>query len=372
MELLESVSVAGNDTEIQRFRESRHILPFVSDYLPDQKNLPYEERVAYYKQLKEELGLHTVRTEFRMRHMMNEDGSFNKDVVDSYRSALLAMKEANLEPPIIYLFSPPKWFTELETKNPEEFRNKFKSYAVAVKEMYKQAGFQPSYIQVMSEINLPFHTPFSLKTMGDLLDISGEVFERGKGGPKIMTTVHVSSTGESKNWKDSISRLMNAHGSKLDALGIDYYPGTYEYPAGIPIIGKKPFEAFGGKTPYEWISQQKESGILRGKDVIIAETGVPALTRESKFARFGYDRIVQSLDHFLLTQERKGIKGHEVFGAVGFFAGAEFPNVYTMVPGGLDFHPWTLLRKTKDGKWAPTNAGRRLKDLIETRLYPST
>ena len=360
------------DTSIKRYRDSRRILPFISDYLPDQRDLPFDQRVAYYKQLKEELGLHTVRTEFRMRHMMNEDGSFNKDVVDSYRSALRAMKEANLEPPIIYLFSPPKWFIELEAKNPDMLRTRFRSYVGAVRDLYKQAGCEPSYIQVMSEVNWSFHTPLSLKTLGDLFDIAGEVFERGKGGPKIMTTVHVGNTSASKNWKEFVTNFMNAHGSKLDALGFDYYPGSYEYPAGIPVIGKKPFEAFGGKTPYEWFSQQKDNGILRGKDVIIAEIGVPGLTRESKLARFGYDRIVQSLDHYLLTQERKGIKGHDIFGAVGFFAGAEFPNVYTMVPGGLDFHPWTLLRKTTEGKWAPTNAGRRLKHLIETRLYPST
>lgn len=369
MESVEQKLDTQIDTSIQRFRESRRIVPFISDYLPDQRNLPHDERVAYYKQLKEDLGIHTVRTEFRMRHMMNEDGSLNKDVVDSYRSALLAMKEANLEPPIIYLFSPPKWFVDLENNDMNKLRSRFTIFSNVVKELYKEVEFEPQYIQVMSEINLPFHTPLSLNTLGDLFEIAGEVFERGKGGPKIMTTVHVSSTGESKNWKESIIRLMNANGSKLDALGIDYYPGIYEYPAGVPIIGKKPFDAFGAQTPYEWIAQQKENGVLRGKEVIIAETGVPGITRESKLARFGYNRIVQSLDHYLLTQERKGVKGHEFIRSVGFFAGAEFPNVYTMVPGGVDFHPWTLLRKTKDGKWAPTNAGRRLKHLIETRIY---
>lgn len=357
------------DTSTQRYRESRRIVPFVSDYLPDQRDLPYDERVAYYKQLKNELGLHTVRTEFRMRHLMNEDGSINQDVSESYRSSMRAMKEASLEPPIIYLFSPPKWFIDLENKDLNKLRSRFTIFSTAVKELYKDVGFEPKYIQVMSEINLPFHTPLSLTTVGDLFAIAGEVFDRGKGGPKIMTTVHVSSTGESKNWKDSISRLMNAHGSKLDALGIDYYPGTYENPAGIPIIGKKPFDAFGAQTPYEWIAQQKENGVLRGKEVMIAETGAPGITRESRFARFGYDRIVQSLDHYLLTQERKGLKGHDVFSSVGFFAGAEFPNVYTMVPGGLDFHPWTLLRKSKENTWTPTSAGRRLKHLIETRIY---
>lgn len=374
MESVEQKFDSQIDTSIQRYRESRRIVPFISDYLPDQRNLPHDERVAYYKQLKEDLGIHTVRTEFRMRHMMNEDGSLNKDVVDSYRSALLAMKEAKLEPPIIYLFSPPKWFIELEKSNTDQLRTRFKAYAIAVKELYRQVGFQPSHIQVMSEVNLRFHTPLSFKTLGDLLDIAGEVFERGKGGPKIMTTLHVGNIdvgtmSESKNWKEFIYRFMKEHGSRIDALGVDYYPGSYEYPAGIPVIGKQPFEAFGGKTPYEWISQQKENGILQGKDIIIAEIGVPAITSESKFARFGYDRIVQSLDHFLLTQEQKGIQGHDLIRAIGFFAGAEFPNVYTMVPGGLDFHPWTLLRKTKDGKWAPTNAGRRLKHLIETRIY---
>lgn len=291
------------------------------------------------------------------------------------------MKEAGLNAPTIVLFTPADWMYKQAKTNHEQFLDLYGRYAKGVAEICRGKGVAPARVQVMNEVNTSFQTKVGFETTIALIKKTAEIFKKDFSETKIITTV---LTEPSKDWREYTTKLIKTVGDNLDGVGFDYYPGTYEYPAGIPKIGKKPYEAYAGATPYRWIADEKMHGVLKDKEVILAEIGVPALFRDSskipgfKFVgydyrqqQFGYDRILQTLDHFFLETERKGVLAHEIFSAIGFFTGGRVEGVDTKAPGGVDFFPWTLVRKNSAGVFEPTNAGRRLKDLIRTRINPS-
>lgn len=356
------------DFNVEAARLSRKIEPFISDYLPDDASFCYHDRVKYYRSLKDTLGITSVRTEFRMKDLINTDSGWNELTASRYGDSLRAMKEAGLTPPTIVLFTPADWMYAQAKTNPQQFVDLYGRFAGRVAELCQQTGVAPSRVQVMNEVNTQFQTKIGFETTIALIQKTAEIFRGDFPKTKIVTTV---LTEPDKNWRVYTTKLLKSAGDNLDGIGFDYYPGTYEYPANIPFIGKKPYEAFAGKTPYPWIASEKKHGILKEKEVIVAEIGVPALNAESKFQRFGYDRIVQTLDHFFLDLERGGVPAHEVISAIGFFQGGRVEGVDTKAPGGIDFFPWTIVRKNSSGVFEPTNAGRRLKDLIRTRINPS-
>lgn len=356
------------DFNVEAARFGRKIEPFITDYLPDDASFDYDSRVTYYRSLKDTLGIASVRTEFRMKDMINTDGGWNETTASRYNDSLRAMKEAGLDAPIIVLFTPADWMYEEAKTNPQQFVDLYGRCAEGVAELCRKTTVAPSRVQVMNEVNTQFQTKVGFETTIALIQKTAELFKKDFPETKIITTV---LTEPVKDWRKYTTMLLKSAGDNLDGIGFDYYPGSYEYPANIPFVGKKPYEAFAGKTPYSWIAEEKQHGILKGKEVMLTEIGVPALSPESKFQRFGYDRIVQTLDHLFLDLERGGVPAHEVFSAVGFFQGGNVEGVDTKAPGGLDFFPWTIVRKNKTGVFEPTNAGRRLKDLIRTRINPS-
>lgn len=353
---------------IEAARNARKIEPFITDYLPDDTSFKYEDRVNYYRSLKYKLGIASVRTELRMKDLLDKNGKWNEETASRYGDSLKVMNEAGLDAPTIVLFTPADWMYKQAKTNPEQFLDLYGRYAKGVAEICRGKGVAPARVQVMNEVNTSFQTKVGFETTIALIQKTAEIFKKDFPETKIITTV---LTEPSKDWREYTTKLLKTAGDNLDGVGFDYYPGTYEYPANIPIVGKKPYEAFAGKTPYSWIATEKQQGILKGKEVILAEIGVPALTAESKFQRFGYDRILQTLDHFFLSLERQGTPAQDVFSAVGFFQGGHVQGVDTKTLGGVDFFPWTLLRKNSAGVFEPTNAGRRLKDLIRTRINPS-
>lgn len=356
------------DFNVEAARFGRKIEPFITDYLPDDTSFGYGDRVKYYQRLKDTLGIASVRTEFRMKDMINTDGGWNETTALRYGDSLKAMKEAGLDSPTIVLFTPADWMYAQAKTNPQQFVDLYGRFAGRVAELCHQTTVAPSRVQVMNEVNTQFQTKVGFETTIALIQKTAELFKKDFPETKIITTV---LTEPVKDWREYTTKLLKSAGDNLDGIGFDYYPGSYEYPANIPVIGKKPYEAFAGKTPYPWIAAEKQQGVLKGKEVILSEIGVPALSAESKFQRFGYDRIVQTLDHFFLNLERGGVPAHEVISAIGFFQGGRVEGVDTKVPGGVDFFPWTLMRRNKNGVFEPTNAGRRLKELIRTRINPS-
>lgn len=378
------VSEIQEGFNIETARRARKIEVFVTDYLPDDPSFGYTDRVAYYRSLKKTLGISSVRTEMRPKDMLDANGEFNEETIARYGDSLRAMKEAGLSPPTLVLFTSSKEQKEIAKRNPSEFVKLYGTCAQRMASLCTETGVAPARVQVMNEVNTKFQTKVGMGMVVDLIRVTAEAFRPVFPETKIMTTI---LTAGAKDWQGFTKNLIVKADKNLDGVGFDYYPGTYEHTAGIPIIGKKPYEAFAGSTPYRWIADEKLHGALKDKEVILAEIGAPALVSEDipeapkfardmitklnydfRFQRFGYDRIVQTLDHFFLDMERKGVAAHDIFSAVGFFQGGRVQGVDTKAPWGLDFIPFTLLRKDARGQFQPTPAGLRLTELIHTRL----
>ena len=369
---------------IEAARQARRIEPFVTDYLPDDRSFTHKDRVSYYGILKDQLGITSVRTEFRMKDLLDKNGQIVEETVARYGDSLRAMKEAGLSAPTLVLFTPSNEQYDVAKADPKRFVALYGACADRIAALCQETGVAPARVQAMNEVNTAFQTKVGNDMTIELIHRTAEAFKPKFPETKIITTV---LTAGAKDWQGFTKQLLAKAGSSLDGVGFDYYPGTYENPAGIPIIGKKPYEAFAGTTPYRWIADEKLHGVLKGKDVILAEIGAPAIVPEDipdapkvardaltklgydyRHQRFGYDRIVQTLDHFFLDAERKGVAAHDIFSAIGFFQGGRVQGVDTKAPWGIDFVPFTLLRKDTNGSFQPTEAGKRLSYLIQTRL----
>jgi hypothetical protein len=388
----------------ETIRNPRKVKTFITDYSTDDLKMLPTERVSLYKMLHEEVGVQSVRWEARMSRLIKPDRTFDPKVAKTYEDSLRAMNKAGMEPSIVVLFTPEKWMIELAKTSPTEFAEMYRSYATEVREIYKRAGAKPKYVQVMNEINTGFQTKFSLDQVVEMIKITKGVFGEDSPDTKIMTTLLTDTTPSyvlsrlhlskgNDEWKVIARDLVTKAGDSLDGVGFDYYPGIYhrlafsvqrglqdayysvvkpaenpEHPV-LRVQNLKAYKSFGSTDPYEWIAGEKLNGSLKGKDIIIAETGAPGRVPDSKFQRFGYDRIIQSLSHLFSRYEAQGIAAHDLISAVGFFAGVDSHTVNTKFPLGVDFHPWTLVRKNSQGNWELTDAAKRLKGLIQSRLY---
>lgn len=366
-------------TDIERFRSERRIQPFLTDYLPDDTDMAYEDRVSYYRMVRSELGIPTIRTEFRLSRILNPDGTWNAETIAAYTDSLRAMQESGLAPPVIAVFTPSKEQYRLAESDPQAFTNLYGSCVEKTLDIARSAGIDIETIQVMNEVNTGWQTKVGQNQIIDLIRKTKDIliaspdFRR----TKVMTTLLVGSDPDAHNWQEKTRSLVEQSGAALDAIGFDYYPGTYEDPVvfstmrNAGLSTSRAFLKYGNTTPYKWIFEQKATGILSGKHVVIAETGAPAVNPDSRMQRLGYDRLIQALDHELLTYEKQGYKGHDLLSAVGFFTGGLHAGVDTKAPFKIDFLPWTLIRKDSSGEWKRTNAASRLKHLITTRLTPA-
>lgn len=229
-------------------RQARHISVFLSDYLPDAMTMKSEDRTAYYTLLKDNLGVQFVRTEFRMGQMIKPDGSFDEEVLRLYGDSLHAMKEAGLDKPAIVLFSPDKWMYKLADENPEEFFKLYQRYAEKVRDLCAKTGVQPRYMQVFNELNFPMQTSLSLEQSVRLIEISYKVFKEENPidvKPSVITTVYTNASEKlprfpfiSKgiigkipfwnDWRGFVTKLVDNVGDKLDGIGFDFYPGSWD------------------------------------------------------------------------------------------------------------------------------------------------
>ncbi len=148
---------AGNrGFNIETSRQTRKVEAFITDYLPDDKSFGIIERVFYYRILKNELGVSSVRTEFRLKDLFDRDGNINPEVASRYSDSLKAMKEAGLESPTIVLFTPAKWMYETAGKSPEKFVGLYEKCAEKVNSICLETGVAPRRVQVMNEVNTGF------------------------------------------------------------------------------------------------------------------------------------------------------------------------------------------------------------------------
>lgn len=365
---------SGIKTDAGELRLKRNIPSFVSDYLPDEKEYTPKERVAFYSKLKE-LGVTGVRTEFRMGKLMRQDGSFDPRVEKSYVESLKAMKESGLTLSALVFFSPADWMIELAKTDQTRFIEMYRSFAQKAVSMCDQAKQQPRYIQVMNEVNSSFFNKVGTEILLKMIQVTRQVYEGRTERPKIMTTIITDTVFDpGRSWQTYVEKFMLIAGDALDAVGFDYY-FFYDHPF-EPFVPQSVFDLYQDKTKvFEWLLKQKQTGVLRGKDILVAEMGMPVFQNSEinvynqKFARIGYDIYYRALDQVLLRWQRMGKKAEDLIAQVGVFCGGDHPSVQTYAPGKIDFLPWTLLRfNKKTNSWDLTEAAKRLAYLNGTRL----
>ena len=416
-------------------RTQRDIIPMGTDYLPDDPNYDFGKRVEYYKKLHSEFGLEEIRTEFRLKTLIpkSEKGKpidkiqFDQTVRKRYVESLQAMAEAGMKNPTLVLFSPDKWQVEpgAETEyTNEDVSELYRRFTEEIKQICVEASVTPKYIQVMNEINFSAQTAVPLDQVVEMIKTTNQVFAQDDSfkQTKIMTTVYSGTTREEidglidwmKNgvsnipviggafaefikkgsdalgrridasmigklldpymrWQDFVKNLVDKAGDSLQAIGFDFYPGSYNRPAislkkSSSLAKSRPYHSYGETAPYKWIAEQKLNGFLKQKDILIAETGVFAPSVSSRQQELGYLRLIQSFDHLLLHYERQGYKASDIFKSIIFFQMGEHEGVDVKAPMSLDFRPWTLLRKDKQGNWVSTKAAEVLKYLIQSRI----
>lgn len=350
--------------EAAPYRAARRIEPFITDYMSDEVGMTHAQRVAYLQMLKKETGVESIRTEIRMNKLINSDGSFNEEMRRSYKDSLVAMKETGFESPTLVLFTPAPWMKDLAKKNPTEFNILYKKYVGEVLAICKEAGVTPKYLQVMNEVNTMFQTQISSPRILDMIRSTDAILRERMPETKILTTINTDVAG----WQAYTEKLVGDAGPALAAIGFDHYP--FWHPSEWVLAGNA-FRTFRDTQIYEWIIQQKIGGVLKDKNVQLAELGMPDLPTNEDFQRRGLDRMMQTLDHLLLKYQRQGYKAEDLFSAIGFFEGGNFPSIVAKFPGRLDVTPFTLIQKNREGQWKPTFAGNRIRDFITTRINPN-
>src|SRR3989344_4266786 len=363
-------------TDAAEFRAKRRVVPFVSDYLPDELEYTLDQRLSFYTKLKE-LGVAGVRTEFRLGKLMRDDGSFDLNIEKSYRESLKAMKEAGLSLSALVLFSPAEWMVDLAQHDETAFLLVYQSFIEKAQMICDQAGLQPTFVQVMNEVNNSFFKNFEQSTIVKMIDVTHQAYSLRTDKPKIMTTIITNTAfADRSKWRKDVETLVKRAGDALEAVGFDYY-FAYDHPL-EPLMPQSVFDLYKDKKEvFEWLLEQKSTGFLRDKEVLIAEMGMPVFQKSDFpvyndwFAQIGYDLYYRAIDHVMLQWERQGGKAEDFISHVGLFCGGDHAAVQTYAPGKIDFLPWTLLHFNKETKdWDLTDAAKRLPYLNSTRLNP--
>jgi hypothetical protein len=420
-EAAEAPKLLFSSTEQDKgLRAVRTIFRGITDYLTDDVSLSHGERVDYYSKLHSDLGITLIRSEMRMDDMkegttsnISKEHISPEQIKSTYIDSLKAMKEAGIKDVAIVLFTPSERQKDLLQNNFDEFKNEYAKHTKEVLDCCLQAGVKPAYLQVMNEVNMSFQTEAKLSQIVDLVKLTKQMTKDAGIYPdtKVMTSIAVMSTTNQKNsmidtlsdfalrkssprlfeWQNDIKTLIEGCGDSLDSLGVDYYPGTYTRQAfsfGKQELTKsRPFETFGDTSPYDYIFSQKKDGFLKHTELIITETGVPTMSKDSRWGQLGMGRILQALDMELLKFQKqelstKNMDIHELESNSllrGFiaFTGGNSEEVKTKVPRmnmfgqkqfAVDFTPWTFMRKNVDGAWEMTETAKRFGQMCDSKF----
>ncbi len=387
-------------------RGERHPLIGVSDYMLDDPTKNQETLHTYYEQLHNELGINAIRTEFRMKDLIDDETQqssetrFRQNVHDRYVVGLKSMSEAGIQP-VIYLFNSAPWMYELAHTDASRFMNIYTDYVHEVLDIFHESGVTPKYLQVMSEVNWKAQTPLPLRQTIEMIKQTSEITKHSDQPKavqdiKIMTTFSINSLPFADaprssfddviepilvrsfpsftHWQEDINTVVNECGDALDCVGVDFYPGSYDKQSyslsRASLANSRPYAVFGNVTPYQWLFEQKLNGVLKEKELLIAETGVFSYNPESRHGQLGIARILQSLDGLLLSYQKRGVSADELLKGVFAFAAADNDAIYTMFPGKIDWKPWTLLRPDHLGEIQPTSIAKTLRYMLG-RYFPS-
>lgn len=211
-----------------------------------------------------EVGINSLRWNFRWAKIMTENGVFNHQAYNHYVEAMKSMKETGLES-ILVLSDPPEYIKNIArtTGNSEEFQTAFKRYLGLVQKAHEEADvyqivngekiYGPKVIQFENELNVGMYndwikvggmndkSKFSVPEIRQALQMIKEYFPHSDRLMNMFfsNAINIIAKGiavgnrfppvfRGLSGKDYLELLSQCK-DDFEILGIDYYPGTYNF-----------------------------------------------------------------------------------------------------------------------------------------------
>ncbi|OGG02565.1 hypothetical protein A2Z33_02120 [Candidatus Gottesmanbacteria bacterium RBG_16_52_11] len=261
-------------------------------------------------------------------------------------------QDAGLDTTVV-LSTPPKWGKDLIRINPGEFLRQYEKYCTTVRDALTGQGVTPATVQVFNELNNPFFTPAYLmpvlpfcvmtarRVFGSDTKISGTLFVGNLAAPmenRLFT-----------NYRRFLSKYDSAMGM-LDHIGIDYYPGLYDYTGKLPEIVREGAQTFIGKTGELDRALTAVRSFTSGSDVTVGidEVGFPTVAgrivpgrkgklhevrkylpaRDEFGMRYAYNRFIRAFQPLMAKHRLNRVGFYQLFDEPGDAAGLGF-GLYT-------------------------------------------
>ncbi len=217
---------------------------FITHHVPDMENITVTQFEKIAPEIRK-LGFTKHRFDIRWNTASPKAGEVN----DTYlgKAALLAKSGmAHGLEPIVILSTPPRW--AYYGKSSEAIRRAYTDHAKNVKRHFDRLGVPIKTIQILNELNNPVYTPKKLlREMPQLVSATREVFGESTD---VTATVVLS-----KPWANA-EKFLTKHTAELSGLssiGLDFYPGSYQYnrkmisPMGAATVAHQTLEAIATK-----------------------------------------------------------------------------------------------------------------------------
>lgn len=283
---------------------------YVTDHSADHSDTA-ENLEELYVDIKKD-GVDSVRYDWRWKNIEPKQDIVNQEQVNRYQGAREKMKKAGLEEPTIILSDLPSWAIELYKKDKEKFFEAFRQYAEKVRDSLPQDDESKiSRIQILNELNNKVYTPIETEDVGELCDITREVFREYNPDIKLSVTVlaaniqkATSLAGMGEEIENFLPKLKGIS-DKIDTVVVDYYPGLWHLP--FKEANWKPKDIF------------KQLGLLKkvfeeiatwGKEYELGEVGLPTKMPwgGEKTQRYFYDVFSMAFKQLLLDFHSHDLK----------------------------------------------------------------
>jgi len=180
-----------------------------------------------------ELGFSSVRTDWRMDHIVPNEEDINYAQLERYIEAIKGMLAVGLKPPMIVISSIPGWVYQLYRLDKKEFFKMFKRFVEILRSHLETIpGERIPCFQVLNEINTRIYC--KLDRAYDILElwsITRSVLKKYNPEAKFMATLFCGNLA-SLAGTDIVKFLDLKKGilEHFDIVGVDYYPGMLHLP----------------------------------------------------------------------------------------------------------------------------------------------
>ena len=164
------------------------------------------------------LGAEYIRADVRWSAVLPDGVTPNKAAFAWYRSFFKTAALYGLKP-LIVLSSPPASVSHLP--KPELL----KRWNLFVEQVTYNFGDRCLLYQVLNEPNNPFYSIFDAESLPAAVMSASHLIKSHVDGAKVLVNFLV----DVPHWRRDVEQLLSQTGRSIDVVGIDHYPGTWEF-----------------------------------------------------------------------------------------------------------------------------------------------